>query len=117
MAEKVLIPLYENEVAPRFDLATEVLVVHVDRRNDGSPRATEKVVVLSEASPEELCRIIIADGMDAVICSAIEEEYHQYLIWKKVAVFDNVLGPVDKVLSYFLEGRLESGTILYDCPL
>lgn len=117
MAEKILIPLYENEVAPRFDLATEVLVVHIDRSVDENPRATEKVVVLSEASPEELCRLIIADGMDAVICSAIEEEYHQYLTWKKVAVFDNVLGPVDKVLAYFLEGRLESGTILFNCPL
>jgi len=113
MAEKLLIPLYDNDVAPRFDLATEVCIVNIVRRPDGTSRADEKVVVLPEASADELCQLIIADGMDAVICSAIEEEYHQYLTWKKVAVFDNVLGPVDKVLQRFLEGDLESGSILF----
>lgn len=114
MAEKILVTLFDNEVAPRFDLATEVLVAHVERHADGSAQVSEKVVVLSEASPEELCRLILADGIDAVICSAIEEEYHQYLTWKKVAVFDNVLGPVDAVLSRFLAGRLESNVIMFD---
>ena len=38
MATKVLIPLHENDVAPRFDLATEVLIV----TGDGKAGSREK---------------------------------------------------------------------------
>ena len=109
MQKKVLIPLYGNDVAPRFDLATEVLI-----STGGKARGSreEKIVVLAQASAEQLCHLVLAEGVDAVICSGIEEEYYQYLTWKRVQVFDSVIGSWEPVLERFCQGKLQSGDIV-----
>jgi len=107
--EKLLIPLFENDAAPRFDLATDVLIVE---RRGGELR--EKVVVLSRASSEELCKLILNENVNAVVCGGIEEEYRQFLAWKGIEVLDGVMGPVDRILSAWGAGALEPGASLYD---
>ena len=109
MEKRVLIPLYKKEVAPRFDLALEALIV-----NYGEEGSTpeEKVVVLPHASAEEMCNLILTENVDTVICGGIVEEHYQYLLWKKVRVLDSVIGPYDVALKRFLEGRLKQGEIL-----
>jgi len=108
MANKILIPLYGNDVAPRFDLATEVLIADLDENRE------EKIVVLPQASAEQLCSLVMTEEVDVVVCSGIEEEYYQYLTWKRVKVLDSVIGPWESVLERFYKGRLKSGDILYD---
>ena len=108
--KKILMPLYGNDVAPRFDLATEVMITNRDDYSDGRE---EKIVVLSQASAEQLCHLILAEGIDVVICSGIEEEYYQFLTWKKVQVLDSVIGPWQMALERFLKDRLKPGDILY----
>jgi predicted Fe-Mo cluster-binding NifX family protein len=110
MALKSLIPLYGNDVAPRFDLATEVLVAVGD---DSGKKWKEKIVVLSQSSSEQLCHLVLTEGVDAVICGGIEEEHYQYLTWKRVQVFDSVIGPWESALERFYQGKLKSGDILY----
>lgn len=110
MARKVLITLYGNEVAPRFDLATEVLIATLGP--DGRVEE-EKTVVLPQASAENLCHMVLTEEIQAVICGAIEEEYHQYLTWKRVNVFDSVMGSLEAVLERLEEGTLRSGDILF----
>lgn len=107
--ERMLIPLFENDVAPRFDLATDVLIV--DRDGDD---LREKVIVLTRASAEELCKLILTENVNAVICGGIEEQYRQFLTWKGIEVLDGVMGPVDLVLERHMEGALESGASLYE---
>ncbi len=107
--DKLLIPLFENDVAPRFDLATDVLIVK--RRGE---ELREKVVVLSRASAEELCKLILNENVNAVVCGGIEEEYRQFLIWKGIEVLDGVMGPVDRVLAVWRAGELSPGVSLYD---
>jgi len=109
MQKKVLIPLYGNDVAPRFDLATEVLISTGGQTREDRE---EKIVVLSQASAEQLCHLVLAEGVDAVICSGIQEEYYQYLTWKRVQVFDSVIGSWESVLERFCQGKLQSGNIL-----
>lgn len=111
MTQKILIPLYGNDVAPRFDLATEVLIVAIDKR--GGATREEKIVVLPQASAEKLCHLILTDGINVVICGGIEEEYFQYLIWKRLKVLDSVIGPWERILDQYDKGGLESGSILY----
>ncbi|MBW1729206.1 MAG: dinitrogenase iron-molybdenum cofactor biosynthesis protein [Deltaproteobacteria bacterium] len=111
MPEKILIPLHGNDVAPRFDLATEVLIT---ARDKNIANGEEKIVVLSRASAEKLCHLIVTEEVDVLICSGIEEEYYQYLTWKKVQVIDSVLGPWESVLKRFYEGMLQPGDILFD---
>ena len=110
MSHKVLIPLYGNDVAPRFDLATEAYIAKLDE----SGIVEEHTYVLPHASSDELCRMVLSEGVSEVICGAVEEEYFQYLTWKKVTVIDSVIGPYSEVLERFRTGRLEPGDILAD---
>jgi len=109
MTAKVLICLYGNEVSPRFDLTREVMIAVIEK--DGTIRG-EKEVVLSQASVEMLCHMILAEGIQVVICGGIEEEYYQYLKWKNVKVLDSVIGECKTVLQRFAHGRLKAGDII-----
>jgi len=108
-SKKILIPLYENDVAPRFDLATEVLIV-IDPGKAGS--AEKRMVVLPGASADQLCHLIITENIQTVICSGIEDDYYQYLTWKRIKVIDSVVGSSDSALKRYFEGKLKPGDIL-----
>lgn len=107
MADKVLIPLYGNDVAPRFDLATDILITQF---LDGKEK--EQIIVLPQASSEELCHIIITENVNTVICGGIEEEYYQYLVWKKINIMDSVIGSWKSVINAFRTNELSSGAIV-----
>ena len=109
MTKKVLIPLYENDVAPRFDLATEVLIV---ASGEKSSSMNKRIVVLPQASAEQLCHLIITEGVKTVICSGIEDDYYQYLTWKRIDVIDSVIGSSEAALKRYFEGALHPGEIL-----
>ena len=111
--EELLIPLYENEVAPRFDQTTDVLLVRVTPSLGAKPVTEERVVVLARASAEEVCRLILNEHVKTVLCAGIEEEHYQFLTWKGVRVIDDVIGPVDQVLATYLAGELKPGAVLY----
>lgn len=108
MGTKILIPLYGNDVAPRFDLATEILILRLDKN-----KGEEKIIVLPQASAEKLCHLIITEGIDTVICSGIEEEYYHYLIWKKITVLDSIIGSWRSAIEAYQKNELKIGTILH----
>jgi len=108
-AMKVLIPLLEEAVAPRFDLATDVLLVRLDGRGEVAER---KLLILPRASAERLCQLVIAEAVNIVICGGIEAEHFDYLTWKQVRVIDNVIGSAKEVLIRLGDNNLESGEIL-----
>ena len=104
--EKVLIPLLDNDLAPRFDLAWDVLIVSITRETSAMGKIDEKVVVLDTPSAETMCRLAVAEGVQAVICAGIEKEFFDFLEWKGIRVFDDVIGPVDAILEAYLIGKL-----------
>ena len=108
---KLLMTLSENDVAPRFDLTTEVLIVSF--LDDGTREKT-RTVVLAHASAEDLCQLILNEGIGVVVCGGIEGEYFDYLTWKKVRVLDSVMGPWQLALERFRAGDLTSGSILFN---
>ncbi|TYT76086.1 NifB/NifX family molybdenum-iron cluster-binding protein [Desulfobotulus mexicanus] len=108
--EKILIPIYGQDIAPRFDLATEVVILI---REVGNPTPEERMMVLPQASAEQLCHLILSDGIATLICGGIEEEYFQYLSWKKVKILDSVMGPWQKAAELFMENRLKAGENLH----
>jgi predicted Fe-Mo cluster-binding NifX family protein len=111
MATRVLICLDGNEVSPRFDLATEVLIASIGA--DGEVQG-ERVVVLPKASPEMICHMVLTESIQVVVCGGIEEEYYQYLTWKRVKLLDSVIGDCRKALELLAQGRLEAGDILVE---
>ncbi len=100
---RVLIPLVGDDVAPRFDLAPEALIAEVS--SEGSV-IVEKSIVLPQASAEALCRLIMTERIDIVACCAIEEEYYQYLAWKKIKVVDCLMGNHKEILEQFRKGLI-----------
>ncbi len=102
--------MYRDEVAPRFDLAGEALIVTVSE--DGTPGERQSLV-LPHASADDLCDLVLSREIDTVICGGIEEEYYHYLRWKRVDVLDAVAGTVRAALARFLAGRLKSGDMLF----
>jgi predicted Fe-Mo cluster-binding NifX family protein len=108
---KILIPLSGDDVAPRFDLAPEAFIATV--RPDGEV-AEERTIILSEASAEALCHLILTEKVDTVVCCGIEEEYYQYLTWKQVKVVDSVIGSYVRILEKLKKGTIRSGDILLD---
>ncbi len=109
MIRKVLIPLSEEEVAPRFDLAAEVLLVELEA--DGRI-LQEKVLILPEPSAERLCHMVMTERAHTVICGGIEEEVFDYLTWKGITVIDDVIGLASVVLRRHATGGLKSGEIV-----
>lgn len=108
---RLLIPLYGNDVAPRFDLATEVIIIAEKQEKQFDQ---EKIVVMPQSSADQLCHLVLTENINTVICGGIEEEYFQYLTWKRIKVLDSVAGPWEKALHHFSKGLLESGSVLYD---
>jgi predicted Fe-Mo cluster-binding NifX family protein len=111
MSNKVLITIEGDHIAPRFDLTTEVLIATMSARGH---REAERTVVLPHASPEDLCHLILSKGIETLICNGIEDEYYQYLKWKKVEVYDSVIGPWSQALIQYRRGKLKPQTIFFD---
>jgi len=111
MIGKVLITIWLDDVAPRFDLTSEVLIA-----TPGSNGAVEKrkILVLPSVSAEDLCQLILSENVEVVICGGIENEYYQYLGWKKVQVIDSVIGPFERALELAATDSLEAGAILFE---
>lgn len=109
MDKKILIPLFNDEVAPRFDLATDVLLVRIRSNGDYD----ERIIVLPQASAEDLCALATSDKTDIVICGGIDDEHYQYLIWKGIKVLDSVIGPIKEVIDAHKKQLLKTGSNFY----
>ncbi len=106
---KILLTIQDSSIAPRFDQATEVMIAeHDGQRLHGELRT----IILPHRSAEELSDLIVKEGVDCVICGGIEESYHKFFIWKKIKVYDGVIGSHAEALQRYLEGELLSGMIL-----
>ena len=110
---KALVTILEKDIAPRFDLATEVLVSSADANQKAEKN---RAIVLARESEEDLCRLILDEEIEVVICGGIEQDILDYLKWKNVRVLDSVMGPWKRALKRFREGKLASGAMLFDRP-
>lgn len=109
MIHKLTIPIFHEEVAPRFDLATEVLIILLSK---GNITEEEKTVVLPRSSADDLCHLLLAENINTLICGAIEEEYYQFLKWKKIDIYDSIAGEWSLAFEQWKKKSLNSGDIL-----
>ena len=107
--QKLLIPIQGDFVAPRFDLATEVLVARHER---GKIVGEPKSIIMERASDEGLCQMILEENITEVVCGGIEELHYNFLTWKKVTVIDGVISGWQKALELAVAGKLKQGEIL-----
>lgn len=110
---KLLITVQDTDVAPRFDLATEIVIAEYDRSClKGEPHH----IILPRKSTEDLCDLIVKEGINCVICGGIEDNLHTFFSWKKIKVIDNIIGSYAEALTRAVAGRLEAGIILSPVP-
>lgn len=110
--QRILIPLLNNDIAPRFDLATDVLIASLVWVDGTIVDREEKVVVLDHPSPEDLCRMVIVQSVNTVVCGGIEDEFFDFLEWKGVEVIDDVIGSAALAVQLYLEKKLCSGSVI-----
>ena len=106
---KLLIPIQGDYVAPRFDLATEILMT---RFENGEVVGEPKTIIMERSSDEGLCQMIVEEHITDVVCGGIEELHYNFLLWKKVNVLDGIIGGWQAALEKALAGRLRQGDIL-----
>ena len=109
MTHKLLIPVHQENIEPRFDMATEVFIILLSK--DMSVQE-KKTVVLSRSSADELCYLILSENITTLICGAIEDEYYQFLKWKRIEIFDSIVGTWSDALDRLIKNILSSGDIL-----
>jgi predicted Fe-Mo cluster-binding NifX family protein len=106
---KLLIPIQGDFVAPRFDLATEILMA---RFENGEIIGEPKTIIMERPSDEGLCQMIVEENITDVVCGGIEELHYNFLVWKKVKVLDAIIGDWQTALAKALAGKLQQGEIL-----
>jgi predicted Fe-Mo cluster-binding NifX family protein len=111
MERRALITVSKDEIAPRFDLTTEALLLNISETGEILQR---KTFLLAHASGDELCDLALSRDIGTIVCGGIEEEYYHYLRWKRIDVIDSVMGPIESVVARLAENNLKSGDILYD---
>jgi predicted Fe-Mo cluster-binding NifX family protein len=107
---KVAIPILGEEIVPRFDLTTEVVILTTTKSWEIQDR---KIIVLPRSSSDELCHTLLAQEINTLICGAIEDEYYEFLKWKKIAVFDGVSGTWTQAFNRWQNQTLNPGDILF----
>lgn len=106
---KIMITVRGDYVSPRFDMSSEVVIATCyDRQLLEEPRS----LILSNVSAETICDLALRENINVVICGGIEEQHYQFLTWKKITVFDSIIGPHNKILQMTMNNTLESNTIL-----
>jgi predicted Fe-Mo cluster-binding NifX family protein len=109
--KRILIPLMGDYVAPRFDLAAEVLIVTM---GDDGRILEERTLVMPRPSPEALCQLITTERISTLVCCGIEDEFYQYLVWKKVKIHDSTIGSYIEVVRRLREGTLKENDVLLE---
>lgn len=108
---KLLVPIQGDYVAPRFDLATEILILRFEKgEKDGDPRT----IIMERPSDEALCQMVVEEHVTDLICGGIDEVHYNFLVWKKVNVMDAVIGSWRQAAEKALNGELKQGEILSD---
>ncbi len=107
--QKIMIPIQGDFVAPRFDLATEILITRVER---GKIIGESKTIIMERPSDEGLCQMVVEENITDVVCGGIEELHYNFLVWKKVGVLDGVIGDWQTALEKAVAGILQQGDII-----
>jgi predicted Fe-Mo cluster-binding NifX family protein len=107
--QKLMVLIQGDFVAPRFDLATEVLIVLFEKGNViGEP----KMIIMERSSDEDICQMVVEENITNLICGGIEEVHFNFLVWKKVAVLDTIVGNWRAAVEKVIAGSLQQGEIL-----
>ena len=105
---KIIIPVFESRISPRFDCAPGFRLYEMDG---------DSITVLREISCDgwnDTDRVsrLTGLGIDTLICGGIPDYLLGMLTNNGIKVIPWVAGDTSEVLAVFLQGRLDSGTVI-----
>lgn len=106
--QKVGIAHHLGYVSPVFDVARHFLSVSV---KDGQGQVRQEAT-LETSDPFLRAQVIKDLGVDVVVCGAISRAYEMALSAKGIGVIGSICGPIEEVLSAFLDGTLGDSKFL-----
>lgn len=106
---KLMLPVQGDFVAQRFDLATEIIIVHFE---DGETVGEIKTIIMEKPSDEELCQMVVESNITDVVCGGIEELHYNFLVWKKVKIVDAIIADWRSALEKAVKDELNPRSIL-----
>lgn len=101
---KIAIPLYHEDVAPRFEFADQFMIVEVqnaevlERRN---------IPLQCGGIPDRL-EEISHRGVRALLCSGFNRNFIPFAHKLQMSVFVGLTGTVDDILCSYLRGELSA---------
>jgi predicted Fe-Mo cluster-binding NifX family protein len=108
MTTKAALCLWEERIAPRYDRSQKVLIVTVQ---DGSV-VDETAYAVGHLEREELCKALVAQKVDTIICGGVVDPCRRILTQAGVEIIDNVIGSPQAVLQRLLAGALSPGMVV-----
>ena len=107
---KIAIPVFENRISPRLDFAPGFRLCEIEG---------DKITGIKEISCEgwndnERVSQLKYFGVDTLICGGLPDYLLGILTNNRIRVIPWVAGEPSEVLTVFLQGRLNSGTVI--CP-
>jgi len=103
---KLLIPVWNNRVAPVFDSAVELVRIE---SNGDSWRIVDRIPL--EGSPQQKVASIGLMEADVLICGAIPWRFERVLNELGLQVIPFIAGELDIVVSAMVAGELENNPI------
>lgn len=105
---KVALPVWNDRVAPVFDVATRMRILEV-RGGAVAARSEHQV------GDDNLISTLWKLGVDVVICGAITRQLEAGLWAAGIEVIPEICGPVDRVMNAFLHGAIFDEALLSPC--
>jgi len=102
---RVAVPLFENDVAPRFCFAREMLVATID---DGRVASRERLLVEALPWPERIRRLEEL-GVTVVLASGFDRYQIPMASARGIRVYCGLGGSADAVLEAYCAGEIEPG--------
>jgi predicted Fe-Mo cluster-binding NifX family protein len=100
---RVAIPLFDDEVSPRFGVSGRFLVATIDDRHVQA-QAVEDV---SHICPQDFPEFLSSLGVAKVICGGVHRRFRDELERRGIEVIWGVIGSAAEALSAYLGGRLQ----------
>lgn len=100
---KLAIPIFRDEVSPRFGCSARFLVALVEE-NQVQSRTEEDV---SHLAPWQFPDFLASLGVSQVICGGVNQRFQVEMERLGMEVIWGVIGPAEKALAAFLDGTLK----------
>ena len=107
---KVAVPLFRDEVSPRFGCSAQFLVATVE---EGGVWAQE-VKDVSHLAPWQLSEFLASLGVTKVICGGVHRRFQEELARCGIEIIWGVIGPAADALEALRAGTLRTDQFI--CP-